>query len=186
MALRIKSRWHDTEAERSLEEISSALAYILWRLAKDKAINLHGQDFVYRSDRQRVDVIIEYLAFQIQLIDRLALQRISLDQESRRQLVTKTARDVAKHVQENSSDLFGAGEYIEPFIDRLNQRGAEYAEFAYQEDGPSYAFLRHLGSEVQRVMGHDGENRWVIDQVMDQDGYDIDRQLRRAMDNLFE
>jgi len=186
MVLRIKSRWHDDQAERNLDEISGALAYILWRLAKDKAINLHGQDFVYQSDQQRMDVILEYLMFQIQLVDRLAQQRIGLDDDHRRQLVANTAKSVARHVQDNSVDLFGAGEYIKPFIDRLNQRGAEYAEYAYQEDGPSYPFLRHLGFEVQQVMGSGGENRWVIDQVMDQDGPDIDRQLRRAVDNLFD
>ena len=41
-------------------------------LAKDKAINLHGQDFVYDSDEQRFAVITEYLIFQLQIIDRLA------------------------------------------------------------------------------------------------------------------
>jgi hypothetical protein len=185
MALRIKSRWHDDEAERNLDEISGALAYILWRLAKDKAINLHGQDFVYQSDQQRMDVILEYLMFEIQLVDRLARQRIGLDDERRRHLVANTVKGVARHVHDNNVDLFGTGEYVKPFIDRFNQRGAEYAEYTYQDDGPSYPFLRHLGFEIQQVMGSSGENRWVIDQVMDQDGHDIDRQLRRAVDNLF-
>ena len=63
MALRIKSHWHDDGTERSLEEIAGALAFISWRIAKDKAINLHGQDFVYESDRQRFAVIAEYLVF---------------------------------------------------------------------------------------------------------------------------
>lgn len=186
MALRIKSRWHDDEAKRSLDEISGALAYIVWRLAKDKAINLHGEGFVYDTDQQRMDVILEFLVFQIQLVDRLAQQRLGLDFDSRRQLVRSVATVVARHVHDNSMDLFGPGDYVKPFIDRLDRRGAEYAEFAYQEDGPSYPFLRHLGFEVQQVMGNAGENRWVIDQVMDQDGYDIDRQLRRAIENLFD
>ena len=50
MALRIKSRWHDDGAERSVDEIASALAFISWRIAKDKAINLHGEDYIYDSD----------------------------------------------------------------------------------------------------------------------------------------
>jgi hypothetical protein len=185
VALRIKSHWHDDQAERSVEEIAGAAAFIAWRIAKDKAINLHGQDFVYASDGQRMDVIIEYLVFQLQLLDRLALQRLELNDETRRQLVIGTAKAMAKHVQDNSVDLFGPGDYVAPFIERINRRGAEYAEFAYHEDGPSYPFMRHLGYEIQQVMGSEGENRWVIDQVMDKDGYDVDRQLRRAVDNLF-
>ncbi len=185
MALRIKSRWHDDGAERSLDEIAGAIAYIAWRIAKDKAINLHGQDFVYESDEQRVAVILEYLVFQLQIVDRLSKQRLQLDDETRRELVIGSAKAMAKQVQDNSIDLFGPGDYVQPFVELINQRGAEYSDFAYQEDGPSYPFMRHLGYEIQQVMGKAGENRWVIDQVMDRDGYEVDRQLRRAVDDLF-
>lgn len=185
MALRIKSRWHAESGPRSPDEIASALAYISWRLAKDKAINLHGQDFVYAGDDQRMAVIMEYLIFQLQIVDRLAEQRLALPEEERRALVIATARGMAKHVQDNSLDLFGPGDHIGPFIERLNARGAEYAEFRYTADGPSYPFMRHLGFEIQQIMGDDGENRWVIDQVMDRDGVEIDRQLKRALDDLF-
>ena len=47
VAVRIKAHWHDDEVERSLDEIAGALAFITWRLATDKAITLHGEDFVY-------------------------------------------------------------------------------------------------------------------------------------------
>ena len=46
--------------------------------------------------------------------------------------------------------------------------------------------MRHLGYEIQQIMGPSHQNRWVIDQVMDRDGPDIDREIRRAMDNLFD
>ena len=59
MALRIKSRWHDDESERSLEEIAGALAFISWRIAKDKAINLHGEDFVYETDSQLFAALVD-------------------------------------------------------------------------------------------------------------------------------
>jgi len=185
VALRIKSRWHDDDASRSLEEIAGALAFIAWRIAKDKAINLHGQDFVYASDEQRMAVIVEYLIFQLQIVDRLAVQRLELEEQTRRELILTLAKKLAGHVQDNSADLFGPGDYVQPFIRKMNQRGAEYSEFSYKEDGPSYPFLRHLGYEVQQVMGEEGENRWVIDQVMDQDGHEMDRQLRRAVEDLF-
>ncbi|MCB1803053.1 MAG: hypothetical protein KDI82_15285 [Gammaproteobacteria bacterium] len=186
MALRIKSRWHDDDAERSLEEISGALAFISWRIAKDKAINLHGQDYVYEDDSQRFAVIIEYLIFQLQIVDRLALLRFEMSDDDRRKLVITLARHLAGHLHDNSVDVFGPGDYVNPFIARMNERGAEYAELNYNDDGPSYPFMRHLGYQIQQVMGASQENRWVIDQVMDRDGPDIDREIRRAMDNLFE
>ena len=46
--------------------------------------------------------------------------------------------------------------------------------------------MRHLGYEIQQIMGESQENRWVIDQVMDKDGVEIDREIRRAVGNLFE
>ena len=185
MALRIKSRWHDDDAERSLEEIAGALAFISWRLAKDKAINLHGQDFVYDGDDQRFAVIVEYLIFQLQIVDRLAAIRLGLDDGDRRQLVVTLAKHLAGHLHDNSVDIFGPGDYVNPFIANMNQRGAEYAELNYTDDGPSYPFMRHLGYAIQQLMSDSQENRWVIDQVMDRDGPDIDREIRRAIDNLF-
>jgi hypothetical protein len=186
VALRIKSRWHDDGAARSLEEIAGALAFISWRIAKDKAINLHGQDFVYESDEQRFAVIVEYLIFQLQIVDRLAATQLGLDDEDRRKLVVSVARHLAGHLQDNSVDVFGPGDYVGPFVGKLNARAAEYSEFNYTDDGPSYPFMRHLGYEIQQIMGESQENRWVIDQVMDKDGIEINREIRRAVANLFE
>jgi hypothetical protein len=186
VALRIKSRWHDDDADRSLEEIAGALAFISWRIAKDRAINLHGQDYVYDSDEQRFGVISEYLIFQLQVVDRIAHLSIDLPEKERQQLVVTLAKHLAGHLHDNSVDIFGPGDYVGPFIAKLNQRGSEYAELNYSDEGPSYPFMRHLGYEIQQVMGDSQENRWVIDQVMDRDGIEIDREIRRAISNLFE
>ena len=185
MAVRIKAHWHNDEVERSLEEIAGALGFIAWRLATDKAISLHGADFVYESDEQRMAVIVEYLIFELQLVDRIARDRLGLSDEDRRALVVTLAKRLATHVQDNSTDLFGPGDYVQPFVARLNERGAEYAELGFTDEGPTYPFLRHLGYEIQQIMGRAGENRWVIDQVMDKDGYEVYRQISRAIGDLF-
>ena len=185
MALRIKSHWHDDDAERSLDEIAGALAFISWRIAKDRAINLHGQDYVYETDQQRFDVITEYLIYQLQIIDRLAVLDLQLGDEDRERLIVTTAKHMAGHLHDNSVDIFGPGDYVGPFVRKLNTRGAEYAELNYTEDGPSYPLMRHLGYEIQQIMGESQENRWVIDQVMDRDGVEIDREIRRSIGNLF-
>ncbi len=184
MALRIKSHWQDEERERSLPEIASALAYIAWRIAMDKAINLHCERFVYQSDEQRLAVIQEYLVFLIQIADRLA--HGDLDDENRRILITAFAKQLFAHVQDNSRDLLGPGDYGGPFIALLNERSGEYAEYQLADDGPSYALLRHLGHEIQMLMGDGEENRWVIDQVMDRDGWDAYKTFAKAYRNLFE
>ncbi|MBK1722926.1 hypothetical protein [Thiocystis violacea] len=184
MALRIKSHWKDEDRERSLPDIASALAYIAWRIAMEKAINLHCQRFVYRDDAQRLAVIQEYLVFLIQVADRLS--HGDLDDQDRRVLITELAKNVFAHVQDNSQDLLGPGDYGSPFIALLNGRSGEYAEYQLADDGPSYAFLRHLGYEIQTLMGDKEENRWVIDQVMDKDGWDAYKAFSKAYRDLFE
>jgi hypothetical protein len=184
MALRIKSHWHDDDAPRSLSDVAGAIAFIAWRIAKDKAINLHGERFVYHSDQQRMGVIREYLYFQIQIVDRMV--HGTMEDDDRRALIVNLATKLAGHMQENSADLFGAGDYGRPFIDGLNARSAEYAELNFDDEGPSYPFLRHLGHEIQCIMGDAEENRWVIDQVMDKDGWEVFKQLSGALRNLLE
>jgi hypothetical protein len=185
MALRIKSHWQNEDIERSLAEIGGALAFIAFRIATDKAITLHCERFVYRDDAQRLLVIQEYLVFLIQIADRLA--HAKLGDEERRELITAMARKGLEHVQDNSQDLLGPGDYGSPFIERLNERSGEYAEFNLDaEGGPSYSFLRHLGFEIQQLMGEQEENRWIIDQVMDKDGWDAYKRFAKAFGDLFE
>lgn len=185
MALRIKSRWHG-ESERSLEENAGALAFISWRIAQEYAINLHGEDFVYQDDQQRIDVIAEYLIFQLQIADRLCYQQFELADDERQKMILSLANKLGMYIQDNSLDLFGPGEYTPAFYAKLNSRGAEYAKYQYTEEGPSYPFMRHLGYEMQQIMGLQGENRWVIDQVMDKDGLEVASKLRHAMEDLFD
>lgn len=109
MALRIKSYWKDDERSRSLSEIASALAYIAWRIALDKAINLHCERFVYEHDAQRLAVIQEYLIFLVQIADRLA--HAELNEADRRTLIVEFAKKLFGHVQDNSQDLLGPGDY---------------------------------------------------------------------------
>ena len=183
MALRLKSQWHNEDSERSLEEIGGAVAFNIWRLGVDKAINLHSKDFGYQDDAQRLAVIAEYAIFQALAVERMVYE--ALTQEQRGALLTALVLKLAEHFEENSRNMLGEGDYRTAFVDRFNQRAAEYAEFSYTSEGPSYPFLRHLGYEVQQRMGESQQNRWVIDQAMDIDGPELIKQLRRVIKDLF-
>ena len=182
MALRIKSQWHDEGAQRSLAETAGAIAFNGWRLALDRAINLSGEQYLYETNEQRLAVIAEYLIFQIQAVDRMVHDKLQASE--RQTLITTLALRLADHMEGNSRDLLGAGDHREAFIERLNLRAAEYSELGFTAEGPSYPFLRHLGYEIQQVMGASQENRWVIDQVMDKDGPEVYKQLKRIVRNL--
>ncbi len=189
MALRIKSKWFKKEknrpSEQNLFDNGEALAFIGWRLALDKAINLHGEDFIYDTDEQRVYVIGEYLALFVQVADRHIYER--LEDNDRATFINGLAGKFADHMQDNCEDLFGVSDYRKSFIGLLNSRSQDYAECGYsQETGPSYRMWRCFGHNVQKMMGEDHhENKWVIDQAMEIDGPEVVEKLIKALDDLF-
>lgn len=187
MALRIKSKWHHSErnasVDKGLEEHAGALAFIMWRMALDKAVSLHGEDYVYTSDGQRIAIICEYLAFQLQICDRLCYL-YEMPDDQRQYMITNAAQRVADHVQDNAQDLFGPGDYKTGFLNTLNKRSGDYAEYSYTKAGPSYSFLRYLGARCQSIMKEDQLNKWVINQVMEKDGPEVNDKLGDAFENL--
>jgi len=188
MALRIKSKWHDSgrnsALEKGLDENAGALAFICWRIALDKAKNLHGEDYLYSSDGQRIAVICEFLAYQIQIADRIA-HRLGLSDGERRAFVTALGVRVAEHVEDNARDLFGPGDYTTGFIETLNERSTDYAELGYTKAGPSHSFTRYLGSRIESIMGGGQTNKWVFNQVMEIDAAEVAEKTEKAMDDLF-
>jgi hypothetical protein len=182
VATRIKNQWHKEDRTRSTDEVAGAIAFNSWKLAMDKAVNLQNENFRYQSGEQQMQVLGEYLIFQVQITDRLAHD--SLDDEQRRQLITAVVLRLAEHIQNNTAEMLGSGDYGSPFIKKFNQRAAEYAELGFSDEGPSYPFLRHLGYQIQCIMGESQENRWVIDQVMDKDGPEVYTQLKRAIRHM--
>ncbi len=186
MAIRMKTSWHQSQrnagADKSLQDAAGALAFNLWRLAVDKAKNLHGEDYFYRTDGQRIAIICEFLAYMIQVADRLAHER--LNDAERAEFMNTLGQRVADHVQDNAVDLFGPGDYRSGFIRTLNQRGQAYAEFGFGADGPSHHFMQFLGVRTQGIMGESQLNRWVINQVMEVDAPELYRKTYKALDDL--
>ena len=104
MAIRIKSKWSKTvKRDKTSEDFASALSYIGWRLALDKARNLHGEDFEYTSDHQRVTVIVEFMSFQVHLADRLLFSD-NHPEEFRIEVMNKIGSHSARTMQENCED----------------------------------------------------------------------------------
>lgn len=187
MAIRIKSTWHDSGRNRpsakTLEDSAQALAFIVWRLALEGAKELHREGFDYLSDRERVGVISEFVAFQVQVADRRAFE--VLDDAERSTFINALGRRLADHVQDNLTDIAGPGNYRKPFIDMLNERLGEYAETSFPDGEPGFDFLRLFGSRVLEVMGDSQTNRWVMDQVMSVAAPELTERLSKSMDNLF-
>jgi len=189
---RIKDRWHNSTpesternvvAEKTLYDQAGALAFIIWRHGLNGAINLHAEDYHYDDDQQRVGVITELLAFQIQHTDRLSHE--FLNQEQRTSFIHALVDRLADHVQDNLIDIAGPGNYRKPFISLLNQRFSDYADFKYTNAEPGYDCLRYLGHEILQLMGDNQTNRWVIDQIIGIDAPELIEKLSPSIYRLF-
>ena len=180
--VRIKTRWNLKDRERSLSETASAVAFILWRIGQQGILNLENEGFQTDTHAQRVDIMEEFLAFLVHIVDRMTADDLSAGE--RQIFITALARHLADRVQENRSDIQGSGEYRQPLIELLNRRAADYAGFSFVDGEPGYAFRRYFGEQVRAVMG-EKDNQWITDQVMDIEVPEAMKPLRKAVRDLF-
>ena len=182
IGVRVKSKWSNKGRERTLGEVGGAAAFILWRIAQQGLLNLENEGFQTDSRSQRMDVIAEFLAFLVHLADRIEAD--SLDANERQEFITSLALHLANTMQENRADAEGSGEYRQPFIDFLNDCGANYAECPLPDGEPGYAMKRYFGERVTAVMG-EKDNKWITDQVMDIEVPETLPPLKKALRELF-
>ena len=124
--MHIKSRWNKRAKEQSLENIAGALGFISWEIATNGVLELENKGYQTDSNAHRLQIIGEFLAFLLQVADRLAYEQ--LEQEERQRFITALALYIADTYVENQHDVLGEGEYRQAFIDLLNQRSDNYAE----------------------------------------------------------
>ena len=179
--VRVKSKWSLKDRERTLTETGGALGFILWRIAQQGVLNLENEGFQTDTNAQRLDVMAEFLAFLLHLVDRRTAGQLNPGQ--RQEFITALALSLADNMQGNRTDAQGQGDYRQPLIRLLNERAADYAEFSMADDGPGYAFRRYFGENVRAVLGAK-DNKWVTDQVMDVEVPETLKPLNKALRDL--
>lgn len=182
--MRVKSKWNRKDKTHTVEEIGEALAYIAFRIAQNGVLTLENNDYQTDTQEQRLRIIAEFLYFTIHLIDRMTIDRFEHDDRMR--FMTALATKSAKHMEDNMRDILGKGDYQAGFIDALNQRMSDYAEFQFdkEEGGPSFPMRRFFGDLVTQQMGEKNK-RWVTDQIIDIEVPEILTTLNRSIPNLF-
>jgi hypothetical protein len=180
--VRVKSKWNIKGRERTLAEVGGAAAFILWRIAQQGLLNLENEGFQTDTQAQRLDVMGEFVAFLVHLVDRLKAGQLELD--ARTEFITSLARHLADTMQENRTDAQGKGDYRKAFINLLNERAADYAEFPMPDSEPGYAMRRYFGDNVRAVMG-EKDKQWITDQVMDVEVPEALPPLKKALRELF-
>jgi hypothetical protein len=178
----IKTRWRK-KGPRSLAERAGVIGANVWKLALEFFKHMEKEGFRFGSDRLVTNVLTEFIAFLVQLVDRTVYGRLA--EADRAALVAEVVRHLAATMENNQLDLFGPGEYRKPFIDALNARFGEYAELEYRDGEPGYACLRFFASRVSEAMA-EGDNRWVTEQVMDVEAPEMVRLVKKLVEQTVE
>jgi hypothetical protein len=170
--LRVKTTWFKKEGERPPEEVATVMASMLWRLA-DKAIdNLSKADYDIITPQRGFKIIAELTCFLVHYMDRLAFDRI--DDAQRQELISATGIRLAEVMEQNILD-FNDGErdpdydYQEGYIELLNKRMQDYAEFAeftLPNGKPNFQPARFLSLMIREDM-EKSDQSWIQDQLMD-------------------
>ncbi len=183
--MRIKSHWFKSEREKTPQEIAGALAFTIWRIGDNALKNTRKANFEIAIGTQYFSFLTEFLVFLIQVADRIAHRK--LPAEVRFAFTSALANRVAETLAENQSRLMGnsIAEHKQNFIDKLNQRAGEYADFNYGSDGPEFAFIRYLAYCMREVMD-EKDVEWVIDQMMSIEAPEAVDMVEKTMSNLFE
>lgn len=163
--IRIKSQWFKAGREKTSKEIAGVLSFVIWRIADNALKNTRDARFEITVGPQYFSFLSEFLIFLIQVADRIAYRQ--LPPEIRFEFTSELANRISATLAENQSRLVGEDFSIHKknFIDQLNQRAGEYADFDYGIDGPEYAFMRYLAYCIEQVMD-EKDITWVTDQMI--------------------
>jgi len=183
--MRIKNHWFKSDRKRTPQEIADALAFVIWRIGDNTLKITRKANFEIEAGAQYFLFLAEFLVFLIQVADRIAYRRLSA--EDRQTFTTSLAKRVAETLAENQSRLMGIdfAECKKRFIDSLNQRAGEYAEFNYDDNGPEFAFTRYLGFCMREIVS-EKDTSWVIDQMMSVAAPEAVEMVEKTLHNLLD
>jgi hypothetical protein len=178
----VKTRWRK-KGERTLADRAGVIGANVWKIALEIFKHMEKEGFRFGSDLLVTDVLAEFIAFLVQLVDRTVYGRLS--EADRATLIGEVARHLAATMENNQLDLFGPGEYRKPFIDMLNARFAEYAGFAYSGGEPGSPCVLFFATRVSDAMAR-GDNKWVVEQMIDIEAPEMTRLARKLVDQTID
>ena len=186
MAIRIRTRFHRGQRERTLPELASVIAMLGWKLSQEAIKRMREAQFDIDIGRQYFDFVCEYLAFMLHAADRIAYRALAA--ERRVAFTTALALRMADAIEDNREMLIHdseAGSCRRHFIALANLRGGDYAHFAYDpKDGPDFGFRRFFGSRLLDIVP-EKDHAWVIDQIMEIEAPEAVKGLERTLEGLF-
>ena len=169
-----------------MPELAGVIAMLGWKLSQDAIRRMRAAQFDIDIGTQYFDFVCEYLAFLLHAADRIAFRALPADK--RTEFTTALALKLAEVVEDNRDMLIAEpepGRCRRHFIALANQRGEEYADFAYDaKEGPDFGFRRFFGSRLLEIVP-EKDHSWVIDQIMEIEAPEAVKALESTLAGLF-
>lgn len=164
MRIRLKTKWNHQTREVSLADTVSVLAFNAWKIGMQALLEIENQNFQTDTQLQRMAIMEEVMAFLVHVLDRIAYAE--LEEADRQQLLSHFALKLADHIQDNTRDFAGQGDYRNPFINKLNKRLADYAETSWDqaEQLPGFSMGLSFGQYIAASLGP-RDQQWVLDYI---------------------
>lgn len=176
---RLKKRWNQRERSRTPAQMANAVAAGIWKLAAEVVLNLENENFETETQAQRADLLEEIASYLVHFCDRWIYPRA--DEAQRREFITSLVGDLARLIEDSRVDVQGRAEYQPAFIQRLNERAAEYASFSFDDaEGCSFAMRCRLGDHVQAKLG-ERDRRWIPDYIVGREAPACESSLRATL-----
>ena len=184
-APRLKTQWFRHAGERGASQQASAAAFIVWRIARHTLDRTRAAGFDVDIGEPYFAFLREVLAFLAAVADRIAYAR--LDAADRIEFTSAMVHHLARILQDSQDDLLGPApegkpSHAETFIDQVNARAGDYAEFGAE---PGFAFVRYLGLRLEGMLP-EKDHRWVQDHVVSIEGPHAIDMLRKSLADLFD
>jgi hypothetical protein len=136
------------------------MAFIVWRVAHNTLTQMRGAQFDIDIGPQYFAFLREWLVFLIQVVDRMAYERMGVDGRPRSPPRSCSASPTTWTTRTSASVPPGEESRQGRFIDLVNQLAPHYAEFGHDADGPDFAFMRYLGHRIEALMP-EKDRHWV-------------------------
>ena len=180
MVVRLKTNWNLDRGARTHSDTASVISTNVWRIITEALLNMENEGFATESNAQRLDILSEFAAFAIHLLDRYLYS--SSRASERQKIVSQTAQHLGRIIRDNRLDTKITTNATLPFTTLLNDRTDKYSECKYDEE-PGFDMRRILGDYVSEIMR--GENRkWIATYVLDIVAYNIHSNLLKVLNNF--
>lgn len=106
MAIRIKTRFRKS-GPKTVEDRASVVAVAIWKAAHEAFRHMGKENFNFDSPEQVTGFVTEFIAFLVQIADRLVYGQIS--ESDRAAFVNALARHLGRNMQDSQVELRGPG-----------------------------------------------------------------------------